>query len=96
MSLHQPLDAAALDAALATLPHWRVDDGKLTRTLHFEDFTAAFAFMTKVALQAEQLGHHPSWCNVWNKVEIRLSTHDAGDVATELDVDLARRIDAMV
>jgi 4a-hydroxytetrahydrobiopterin dehydratase len=95
MTQQQPLDRNALHAALATLPEWQIDEGALVRTFHFEDFTAAFAFMTKVALQAEKMGHHPWWSNVWNRVEIRLSTHDAGDAVTALDVELAQSIDAL-
>jgi 4a-hydroxytetrahydrobiopterin dehydratase len=81
-------------AALASLPGWRAGEGRdcLTRTFRFADFNAAFAFMTRVALMAEKLDHHPEWSNVYNRVEVTLTTHDAGGV-TELDVRLARFMD---
>ena len=66
----------------------------ITRSLRFKDFNAAFGFMARVALAAEKLDHHPEWCNVYNRVDITLSTHDAGGL-TELDVTLARQIDAL-
>lgn len=72
---------------------WEEVDGGLCRTFQFADFSEAFAFMTRVALLAEQHQHHPLWTNVWNRVEIRLSTHDAGDVVTQKDRDLAMAID---
>ena len=90
------LDAAQRDAALVELAAWKLVDGRdaLTRTLKFADFSAAFGFMTRVALAAEKLDHHPEWSNVWNRVEITLSTHDAGGL-TELDVKLAKIIDKL-
>jgi len=78
-------------AALATLPGWRVAEGQrdaITCTYRFEDFNAAFGFMTRVALLAEKLDHHPEWFNVYNRVEVVLTTHDA-DGVTALDVQLA-------
>jgi 4a-hydroxytetrahydrobiopterin dehydratase len=86
------LDAEAVAAALRELPGWELRDGKLRRALVFEDFAAAFAFMTRIALEAERLDHHPDWSNVWNRVAITLWTHDAGGV-TQRDLDLARRIE---
>lgn len=74
---------------------WKEADNKLQRTFTFKDFSAAFAFMARVALAAERLGHHPEWSNVYNKVEIKLSTHDAGGKVTEKDRELARAIDAI-
>jgi 4a-hydroxytetrahydrobiopterin dehydratase len=81
-------------AELASLTAWTLaDDGRsLTRRLEFADFQEAFAFMTRVALRAEQLDHHPDWRNVWRRVDISLSTHDAGGL-THLDLELARFID---
>lgn len=81
-------------AALADLTHWNEVDGRdaITRTLTFRGFNEAFGFMSRVALRAEQLNHHPEWFNVYNKVEITLSTHDVGGLS-ELDVKLARFID---
>jgi 4a-hydroxytetrahydrobiopterin dehydratase len=75
---------------------WTEKDNTLQRTFTFKDFSEAFAFMTRVALAAEKMNHHPSWTNVWNKVEITLSTHDAGDIVTDKDRKLASTIDAMV
>lgn len=72
---------------------WKEHDNKLQRTFLFSDFVMAFGFMTKVALVAEKMNHHPRWTNTWNKVEITLSTHDAGDVVTEKDRELAKAID---
>ena len=76
------------------LPSWRHEAGRdaITRTFVFADFVAAFGFMSQVALVAERMDHHPEWSNVYDKVEITLTTHDAGGV-TELDVALARFID---
>ena len=81
--------------ALKSLPDWRVaDDARpaLTRTLRFADFNAAFGFMTRVALTADKMDHHPDWSNVYDRVEVLLTTHDAGGV-TDKDVALARFID---
>lgn len=75
---------------------WTEQDGKLYRKISFNDFSEAFAFMTRVALVAETQGHHPKWTNVWNTVEIWLSTHDAGDIVTEKDRKLAAAIDAFL
>ena len=72
---------------------WIEKDNKLTRTLEFDDFVSAFGFMTKVAIHAEKMNHHPSWSNTYNSVKIELSTHDAGDVITEKDRKLADIID---
>ncbi len=80
---------------LATLPDWSLEQGKLHREVVFGDFSEAFAFMTRVALAAEKMNHHPEWCNVWNRVDIRLTTHDAGGL-TALDFDLADRISALL
>jgi 4a-hydroxytetrahydrobiopterin dehydratase len=79
---------------LASLTAWTLaDDGRsLSRRLEFADFPEAFAFMTRVALRAEQLDHHPDWRNVWRHVDIRLSTHDTNGL-TQLDLELARFID---
>ncbi|WP_299990008.1 4a-hydroxytetrahydrobiopterin dehydratase [uncultured Pontibacter sp.] len=70
-------------------------EDKLTRSFEFKDFRAAMAFMNKVADVAEELNHHPWWSNVYNKVEIELTTHDAGNTVTDKDVELARRIDQL-
>ncbi len=75
---------------------WRVNGNNLERTLLFKDFSEAFAFMTRVAMEAEKLNHHPEWSNVYNKVVIRLSTHDAGNTITQKDYELAAAIDALL
>ena len=81
-----------IDTALASLPGWtRVGDG-IERQYKFADFVAAFGFMTRVALMAEKADHHPEWSNVYNRVEVRLTTHDAGGI-TAKDVALATAID---
>lgn len=88
------LTTAAIAAELANNPQWKVIDNCLYREFKFTDFAAAWTFMQAVADAAEQLDHHPDWRNVYNKVEIRLSTHDAGGL-TELDFALAKAIDAV-
>ncbi|MCK9453325.1 MAG: 4a-hydroxytetrahydrobiopterin dehydratase [Bacteroidales bacterium] len=75
---------------------WTKKDNKLTRSFTFDNFIAAFAFMTQVALIAEKMDHHPLWTNVYNKVDISLSTHDKGDKVTEKDRKLADEIDQLV
>lgn len=72
---------------------WTEKDNKLTKTFEFKDFQEAFAFMTRVAFLAEQQGHHPNWSNVYNKVEIELTTHDEGNTVTAKDKKLAEAID---
>ncbi len=82
-------------AATARLKGWSVGPGErdaITRTFTFDDFNAAFGFMTRVALKADQLDHHPEWFNVYNRVEVLLATHDA-DGVTDLDVELASFMD---
>lgn len=74
---------------------WREKNGKLYRLFEFEDFEQAFGFMAKVAAEAEQMNHHPTWTNTYNKVEIWLSTHSAGDKITDKDRELAKAIDAI-
>ncbi len=75
---------------------WTEANNKLYRKFQFKDFSEAFAFMTRVAIEAEKMNHHPEWKNVWNTVEVWLSTHDAGDVVTEKDQQFARKIDALL
>ena len=88
------LTDAEITAALADLAGWSTVPGRtaITKSFKFADFNAAFGFMTRVALAAEQLDHHPAWSNVYDRVEITLSTHDAGGL-TALDIKLARRIE---
>jgi 4a-hydroxytetrahydrobiopterin dehydratase len=75
---------------------WTEENNKLYKKYQFKDFNAAFSFMTSVALLAEKADHHPTWTNTWNTVEIWLSTHDAGNVVTQKDRDLAEQIDAVI
>lgn len=75
---------------------WTEENNQLKRTFKFKDFIEAFAFMSKVAILSEKQNHHPNWSNVYNTVEICLSTHDAGNVVTEKDRKLAAAIDAIV
>ncbi|MDB5198494.1 MAG: pterin-4-alpha-carbinolamine dehydratase [Chitinophagaceae bacterium] len=75
---------------------WKEEDNKLYKKFEFKDFSEAFAFMTRVALAAEKMDHHPLWTNVYNKVEIWLNTHDAGDVVTDKDRKLSTIIDGIL
>lgn len=81
---------------LTALPQWTLarDGAAIERKFQFADFSEAFAFMTRVALLAEQHDHHPEWCNVYNRVEIALTTHDAGGLSLR-DVEMAKEIDAL-
>lgn len=89
-----PAEKVGAEAALARLDGWRTIDGRdaITREFRFKDFNAAFGFMTRVALYAERHDHHPEWLNVFNRVTITLSTHEAGGV-TDKDIALAHFID---
>jgi 4a-hydroxytetrahydrobiopterin dehydratase len=91
----EKLEAAARAALAAELPDWAIEGEHLKRTFRFKDFSEAFAFMTRVALLAEQQDHHPEWFNVWNRVEIALTTHDAGGLSAR-DLKLAKAIDALL
>ena len=86
----------AVQSALAELDGWSLDDAGngIRKKYQFADFNAAFGFMSRAALKAEQMNHHPEWFNVWNRVEVRLSTHDAGGV-TSLDIELAGFMDGI-
>lgn len=75
--------------------NWKEVNNTLYRKFQFRNFSEAFAFMTRVALEAEKMDHHPLWTNVYNTVEIWLSTHDAGDIVTDNDRKLAKKIDAL-
>lgn len=93
-----PRPARLADAEVAVrlraLPGWSLEGGKLHRAFTFGDFVEAWAFMSAVALVAEAMGHHPEWSNVWNRVTVDLTTHDAGGL-TALDFDLAARMQAL-
>ena len=90
----QKLSPEQIEEALRELTSWNLHEGKLRRELQFEDFRAAFAFMTRVAFEAEARNHHPEWHNVYNRVRIDLTTHDAGGLS-EHDLGLARAIDRL-
>lgn len=75
---------------------WEEKDNKLSRTFKFKDFIEAFGFMSRVAIIAEKMDHHPNWSNVYNQVTIELSTHDAGNTVTDNDHNLAKAIDELV
>ena len=94
MARPERLDDEAIRERLAGLSGWSLEEGKLRRAFQFESFVGAFAFMTAVAMQAEKMDHHPEWFNVYNRVEIVLTTHDA-DGVTERDIKLARFIDSV-
>lgn len=92
----EKLSAAERAGLAEALPAWRLVEGRdaITRSLRFKDFSEAWGFMARVALLAEAQDHHPEWFNVWNRVEITLSTHDAGGLSAR-DVRLAKAIDAI-
>ena len=75
---------------------WKEEDNKLKKTFEFKDFVEAFGFMSRVAIVAEKMNHHPNWSNVYNSVSFELNTHDAGDVVTEKDHKLAEAIDGLI
>ena len=90
-------DTLDVAAVLRDLPDWRAAEGDrpaIVRSLAFADFNAAFGFMTRVALHADKVDHHPEWSNVYNRVEVLLTTHDVGGVSPR-DVEMARFIDAV-
>jgi 4a-hydroxytetrahydrobiopterin dehydratase len=89
------LDQTELERALSGLPGWTLEHGRLRRELRFDGFVGAFGFMTSMALVSEAMNHHPDWHNVYDRVVIELSTHDAGGI-TALDVEWARRASALV
>lgn len=75
---------------------WKEENDKLTRDFQFNDFSEAFGFMARVALEAEKMQHHPNWSNSFNKVSVSLTSHDAGDIVTEKDRKLAKKIDSIM
>jgi len=87
-----PLAPAEINAALTALPGWTFKHDALVKEFKFGNFREAMSFMTRVAFEAEALNHHPDWTNVYNRVAIRLNTHDAGGKVTAKDVELARKI----
>jgi 4a-hydroxytetrahydrobiopterin dehydratase len=93
----EPLNEEDRAEALDALDEWDFDEARdaITRTFTFADFSAAFAFMTRVALLAEKMDHHPEWSNVWNRVDVLLTTHEAGGLSPR-DVDMATAIEALI
>jgi 4a-hydroxytetrahydrobiopterin dehydratase len=94
MAERRKLTEAEVQQRLAAIPSWTLVDGKLHKAWHFASFVQAFGFMTRVALVAEAMNHHPDWANVYNHVTIDLHTHDVGGISA-LDFTLAQRIDEM-
>ncbi len=90
-----PLDADQINTALADLPGWTWEDDALAKTFTFDGFRDALAFIVRLGFEAEQRDHHPNLTNVYNRVELALTTHDAGNRVTDKDVDLARAIQAL-
>ena len=90
-----PLTLAEITAALGSLPGWAFENDALAKTYTFGNFREALSFMVRVGFEAEALNHHPEWTNVYNRVVVRLNTHDAGGKVTEKDCALARRIQAV-
>ena len=78
------------------MSNWKEENNSLKRNFKFEDFIEAWSFMTKVAMIAEKMNHHPEWSNVYNKVEIKLTTHDKGNTVTDKDRELAKKIDELI
>jgi len=92
MPAPKKLDESELRSAVTSLPGWTLVQGKLHREYKFADFVHAFGFMATSAIAIEKLNHHPEWFNVWNKVIVDLTTHDAGGVSAK-DIDLAKLLD---
>ena len=88
-----PLSPDQLATELEQLSHWTLEENRIVRRFEFVDFVAAFGFMTQVALLAEKANHHPEWSNVYNRVTIALTTHDAGNQVSSKDIALAKAID---
>lgn len=87
----EKLDDEEIGAGLSELPGWSLANNKLRREFKFGNFVEAFGFMTSAAIESEKMNHHPEWCNVYNKVVVDLTTHDAGGI-TMLDFELARKM----
>jgi 4a-hydroxytetrahydrobiopterin dehydratase len=89
------LNDAELEAALADLPDWEIKEGKLHRSYKFGSFAQAIGWMVSVAIQADKLDHHPEWSNVYNRVQVDLVTHDMGNAISNLDIELAKKMEAL-
>jgi len=90
---YKKLSGSELEDTVKNLPGWELKDGKLQKSFKFSNFVEAFGFMTKIALEAEKINHHPEWSNVYNNVAVKLSTHDT-DGITDYDIKLAKIIDS--
>jgi 4a-hydroxytetrahydrobiopterin dehydratase len=90
--MSKPLTSEEITAACAKLPGWTFERDTLTKTFKFGSFREAMSFMGRIAFEAEELNHHPDWSNVYNRVVVRLNTHDAGNKVTANDVELATRM----
>src|SRR5688500_10110769 len=90
--MSKPLTNEEITQACRTLAGWSFERDALTKTYKFGSFREALSFMTRISFEAEELNHHPEWTNVYNKVVVRLNTHDAGDKVTSKDVELATRM----
>lgn len=93
MARREPLSRDQIDAALQTLDGWRFEEDSLKKTFSLNDFRAAMGFILRLSYSAEEMNHHPDIHNVYSRVDVSLSTHDAGDRVTEMDVSLARAIE---
>lgn len=93
--MHNVLNNEELQNAIATIEGWELNNGKLNAQIEFDNFKEAFTIMTRIAFEAELMGHHPEWTNVYNQLDISLTTHDAGGI-TEKDIELAKRINKII
>lgn len=93
--MHNVLNNEELQNAIATIEGWELTNGKLNAQIEFDNFKEAFTIMTRIAFEAELMGHHPEWTNVYNQLDISLTTHDAGGI-TEKDIELAKRINKII
>ena len=91
----QKLSNDAINKALADLPGWELQDGKLHKQYKFDTFAQALGWMVAVGIQADKMDHHPEWTNVYNKVTVSLVTHDLDNAISNLDVELAQKMDAL-
>lgn len=89
------LDEAEINAALADLPGWSVENGKLHKTFKFKSFATAMGWMVSVAIYADKMDHHPEWANVYNRVTVNLVTHDLGNAISSWDVQLAQEMEKL-
>ncbi|HRQ37057.1 MAG TPA: 4a-hydroxytetrahydrobiopterin dehydratase [Chloroflexota bacterium] len=90
-----PLEQAELDEALQTLPGWQMQDGKLHKEYRFATFSQAMGWMMSAAIEADKMDHHPEWGNVYNRVTVDLVTHSLGNQISNLDIELARKMEAL-